>query len=134
MHLRDFKISLSAIALLLSLSIPSKAANQNAGNNAKSDILKTVVITGTFASWEDTNHFKDWKVSVIRPSDYSDPKDLKFMKRKNFPVSPDGSFRIVLHDVPKGDGYYLESRAGSQRFWIFSDKVIINVIGPDSAE
>jgi hypothetical protein len=48
-------------------------------------------------------------------------------------VSADGSFKAIIHNVEKGDGYYLESPAGSQRFVIDSDKVIVDVFGPEAA-
>jgi hypothetical protein len=106
------------------------SASQNAKPNPK--ILKSVTVEASFAQWPDENHYKSWQVRIIRPSDYAAGKSFA-EKKESFPVSPDGSFKAVIHNVEKGDGYYLESPAGSQRFAIYSDKVVVDVISPDAA-
>jgi hypothetical protein len=116
----------------------AESVNQDTAFKAIPSILKTVTIQGSFKEWEDGTHFKDWTVSVIYPADYALPLGHALAakaKRPKFPISGDGSFKIVLHDVPVAEGYYLEGEhTGSQSFGIFSENIHINTVTPDSAE
>src|SRR5271157_31669 len=73
----NFRTVASVAALLASLTVPCRATDHaedrqsSLANDANvavsSGTLKTVVIRGSFAKWPDKNHYKDWRVSIIRP-------------------------------------------------------------------
>ena len=90
-----------------------------------------MTIHGSFAAWSSADRYKGWFVYVTKPG-----KNFEEERKAGlFPVKRDGSFKIVMHDVPIGDDYYLScEHTGSQRFSITSAKVFVDIVDSDSVD
>jgi hypothetical protein len=60
--------------------IPKEAPAAPMQKSHSNQILKTVTVEASFAQWKDENHYKSWRVRIVRPSDYAADHSLSYKK------------------------------------------------------